>query len=74
MDVPMLISYGLQGPVGISAGDRLRWQTYNGVSGAENIYMCTVRSMLTKFPGFIFSGLNTIQFYNSALISVPDYL
>mmetsp|Transcript_34403 Transcript_34403/g.42477 ORF Transcript_34403/g.42477 Transcript_34403/m.42477 type:complete len:81 (+) Transcript_34403:1814-2056(+) len=35
--------------------------------------MGTVRSMLTKFPGFFFSGLNTIMFFNTVLISTDSY-
>lgn len=30
MDVPMLVSYGLSGPIGISAGDKIRWSSNNG--------------------------------------------
>ena len=73
MDVPMLVSYGLSGPMGLSAGDRIRWNTANSKDG-WNIYMGTVRSMITKFPGFTFSGLNTIQFIgNQALISMDSF-
>ena len=74
MDVPMLVSYGLSGPMGLKAGDRIRWYTSNtqGAS-SRNIYMGTVRSMLTKFPGYTFSGLNTIIVMNQALIGMNEY-
>ena len=74
MDVPMLLSEGLSGPIGLSAGDRVRWYSNNGPeSSSSNTYMGTIRSMLTKFPGFTFSGLNTVIALNSAIISMPDY-
>ena len=35
--------------------------------------MGTVRSMLTKFPGYTFSGLNTIIVMNQALIGMDEF-
>ena len=74
VDVPMLVPYGLSGPMGLSAGDRIRWLTHN-TQGAEdtNTYMGTVRGMLTKLPGFAFSALNTIVAANQALISLDAF-
>jgi len=73
MNVPMLLSYGLEGPVGIAAGDRIRWRSSNGEDNSYMLYMGTARSMLTKFPGFIFSGLNTVALFSSIIISENDY-
>lgn len=74
MDVPMLVSYGLSGPMGLKAGDQIRWYTSNTLNASSrNIYMGTVRSMLTKFPGYTFSGLNTIIVMNQALIGMDEF-
>ena len=37
-------------------------------------YRCTIRGLMTKFPGFTYSGLNTIQFLgNTAVMSMDQY-
>ena len=69
-NIPILLSYGLKNAMGIEAGDLIKWEhNYNGTV----VYMATVRGLVTKFPGFTFSGLNTIQFSNTALISMDSY-
>jgi len=36
--------------------------------------MATVRGLVTKMPGFYFSGLNTVVLNAKALISVDDFI
>ena len=57
--------------MGIEAGDIVNMRFhYDG----DVKYRSTVRGMLTKFPGFTFSGLNTIQLIgNTALMSMDQY-
>ena len=66
--VPILISSGLSGWTALQAGDIARWQ-WNPVN-KNYYYRCVVRGLVTKMPGFTFSGLNTIRLIgNEALIS-----
>lgn len=57
--------------MGIQAGDIIRWTT---TSGGTDQYMATVRGLVTKMPGFYFSGLNTVVLNAKALISVDDFI
>ena len=67
-NIPIIISAGLSQPMGVKAGDITR-TTFQGAT-----YMSTVRGLVTKFPGFTFSGLNTIQLRgNTALMSMDQY-
>lgn len=70
-NVKLLLSSGLQQPMGIEAGNIVNWQAfYHGTVK----YRSTVRGLVTKFPGFTFSGLNTIQFLgNTALMSMDQF-
>ena len=69
-DMRMLLPYGLSGLMGLSAGDLVRWKTS---SGGTNTYMATVRGLVTKMPGFYFSGLNVVALNAKALISMDDF-
>jgi hypothetical protein len=70
LDFGMLLPYGLSGPMGISAGDLIRWTTH---SGGTNTYLGTARGLVTKMPGFYFSGLNVVALAANALISMDGY-
>ena len=57
--------------MGIEVGDIVNMKFY--YDGYVK-YRATVRGMLTKFPGFTFSGLNTITLLgNTALMSMDQY-
>jgi len=56
-----LLSSGLSGPLGLKAGDQVRWY---GSNNDDNIYLGTVRGLITKLPGFQFSGLNAVVAFN----------
>ena len=56
-NIPILISSGLKGPLGLKAGDLARAR-FSGLKDHQRL--ATIRGLVTKFPELTFSGLNTI--------------
>ena len=52
----LLLSSGLSAKMAIKAGDLVEWEA----SSTNQVYRSTVRGLVTKIPGFFFSGLNTV--------------
>lgn len=69
-NIPIMLSYGLKNALALEAGQLIKWETHYDSS---IYYMATVRGLVTKFPGFFFSGLNTVLLNNQAVISMDSY-
>ena len=72
-EINMLVPEGLRNPLAFDTSIQGRLCVGPTYDKCRHVYRANVVSMITKLPGFFYTGYATAQFYNQPVVTQKSY-